>query len=88
MSQELLRAHTCDDAMWIATTQVEGAHGGIIRDVRGMASTVRIGVFMQAYTDRQRQKQAKALDRRKLEPRIHDYVRDTVRSTLEKRSTV
>jgi len=53
-----------------------------------MASIVRIGVFMQAYTDRQRQKQAKALDRRKLEPRIHDYVRDTVRSTLEKRSTV
>lgn len=41
---------------------------------------------MQAYRERQQQKAAKALDRKKLEPRIHDYVRDTARSTLEKRS--
>ena len=43
---------------------------------------------VQAYVERQRPKAAKALDRRKLEPRIHDYVRDTVDSTLEKRSAL
>ena len=43
---------------------------------------------MQAYKERQRQKATKSLDRKKLEPRIHDYVRDTVRSTLEKRSNL
>ncbi|CAK0751346.1 hypothetical protein CVIRNUC_002061 [Coccomyxa viridis] len=42
----------------------------------------------KAYKERQRQKAAKALDRRKLEPRIHDYVRETVDSTVEKRSTL
>lgn len=45
-------------------------------------------VWAQAYAERQRQKATKALDRRKLDPRIHDYVRDTVRSTLEKRATI
>ncbi len=44
--------------------------------------------MVQAYKERQRQKAAKALDRKKLEPRIHDYVRDTVRSTLEKRLNI
>ncbi len=44
--------------------------------------------MVQAYKERLRQKAAKALDRKKLEPRIHDYVRDTARSTLEKRTNV
>ena len=44
--------------------------------------------MVQAYKERQRQKASKVLDRKKLEPRIHDYVRDTVRSTLEKRSNL
>ena len=41
----------------------------------------------QAYAERQRARAPKPIDRRKLEPRIADYIRDTVKVLIEKRDT-
>lgn len=44
-------------------------------------------VWLQAYAERQRANAPKPLDRRKLEPRIKDYIRETVRNLIDKRHT-
>ena len=53
-----------------------------------LTGSLLTSIWMQAYAERKRQRAHKALDRRKLEGRIHDYVRDTARNMLEKRSTI
>ena len=43
-------------------------------------------VALQAFAERQRTNAPKPLDRRKLEPRIKEYIRETVRNLIEKRT--
>ena len=43
---------------------------------------------LQAYAERQRAHAPKPIDRRKLEPRIGDYIRDTVKVLIDKRDTM
>lgn len=43
-------------------------------------------VALQAFAERQRTNAPKPLDRRKLEPRIKEYIRETVRNLIEKKT--
>jgi hypothetical protein len=50
-------------------------------------AVTRPSVCEQAYAERKRAKTFKPLDRRKLEPRIRDYIRDSVRNLIDKRAS-